>query len=165
MEFTVNTDRGTIKVAAASQQEAEALARRDGYYVYDKYDQAIAYLTDFPNEIEQAWAQPADHPAGCLFQQASRINLSTGNFEKQHPVEAGEHVICIGCLTQIRRDAKDILPVINYVNIPYCAITPDLTKEIALDTRIPDSPDRVGLEHLPVFAEWQRRLDKELNRA
>jgi len=47
----------------------------------------------------------------------------------------------------------------------YHAYTDDLTERIRADERIPDDPDRITVAHLPVFAEWQRILDKELKRA
>jgi MoxR-like ATPase len=57
-----------------------------------------------------------------------------------------------GCLTMIRSDEG------------FVAQTSALTKAIKADTRIPDDPEKITLRHLPVFAEWQRRLDKELGR-
>ena len=56
-----------------------------------------------------------------------------------------------GCLTRVKRG-----------NAP--AATPKLTEAIRSDERIPTSRTRIRPEHLPVFAEWQRRIDKELNR-
>lgn len=42
--------------------------------------------------------------------------------------------------------------------------TPELTTAIQSDDRLPCSPRQITPAHLPVFAEWQRRLDRELNR-
>lgn len=56
-----------------------------------------------------------------------------------------------GCLTMIRNQ-RLIRPE-----------TP-LEKEIAADTRLPDSPTKITTDHLPIFAEWQRRIDRELGR-
>jgi hypothetical protein len=39
-----------------------------------------------------------------------------------------------------------------------------LTKAIRADARIPEGPQWITVNDLPVFAEWQRRLDKELKR-
>jgi hypothetical protein len=55
-----------------------------------------------------------------------------------------------GCLTQIRKD-----PDIFGGTLPQAA-------EIAKDERIPQNGYDIRVEHLPVFAEWQRRLDAEL---
>ncbi len=57
-----------------------------------------------------------------------------------------------GCLTQIHDDPDR-----------YGAWTPELTKEIVADDRIPTQPG-ITPENLPVFAEWQRKVDAALNR-
>lgn len=56
----------------------------------------------------------------------------------------------IGCLTMIR-GSGDV------------ALTPELTKAIQSDERIPYGEEGITIESLPVFAEWQRRLDAGLN--
>jgi len=105
----------------------------------DKYDKAIAYLTQHPKEIMDAWYDggvcqlPSAHPAACLFQYAGNSPFK-----------------CCGCLTMVKNGCR--------------AETPELTKAIRADERIPNGCEAITLEHLPVFAEWQRRLDKELNR-
>ncbi len=33
----------------------------------DKYDEAIDYLTERPEQIHRAWTSPKTHAAGCLF--------------------------------------------------------------------------------------------------
>lgn len=38
----------------------------------DKYDEAIAYLTEHPDEIYENWNDPGSSPAGCLFQYCGR---------------------------------------------------------------------------------------------
>lgn len=106
----------------------------------DKYDQAIEYLNEHPNEIIEAWGDVFKHRAGCLF-----------NF-----VSTKEDFISkvdIGCLTQIRKDPTR-----------FKALTQELTAQISEDERIPKSPVDIQLTDLPVFVEWQRRLDKELGR-
>lgn len=102
----------------------------------DKYDKAITYLTKHPEAIYTAWIYPYSTPGGCLF----TLCAST---------ETGR--ITCGCLTQIRGDGM-------------LAETQSLTEAIQSDRRIPRKPDLITVEHLPVFAEWQRRLDKELKR-
>lgn len=106
----------------------------------DKYDEAIAYLTEHPSKIQTAWNWPDDDlygdgeiNGGCLFQ-------IVGDYEE------------CGCLTQIRLNPYRIAP------------TAALTDAIRADERIPKSPEQITIADLPVFAEWQRRLDKELNR-
>jgi len=111
----------------------------------DKYDKAIELLTRADNprvEIYDAWAQCSTHPAGCLFGYVSKNR-------QQYIDKVGPYQVC-GCLTQIRREAE--------------AETPELTLAIRADKRIPKIPNSITLKDLPVFAEWQRRIDKELGR-
>ena len=57
-----------------------------------------------------------------------------------------------GCLTMVARGA------IN-------AATVELTEEIRKHKHLfPASGSSIKTKHLPVFAEWQRRIDKDLNR-
>ena len=93
----------------------------------DKYDAAIEYLTEHPDEILPAWNTPYEHRAGCLF-----VYTAPG----------------CGCLTQIRYGKP--------------APTPELAREIGSDKRIPHLGRDITLLHLPVFAEWNRRLDREI---
>ncbi len=55
-----------------------------------------------------------------------------------------------GCLTQIRRDPETYMGAISQ------------SAEILADGRIPKYPAKITVDSLPVFAEWQRRLDAEL---
>lgn len=100
----------------------------------DKYDKAIAYLTENPHQIFESWQW-----GGSLF-------LRTGN---PRPRTCDSDLV-VGCLTQIRAD------------VGYCTPTPELTKAIRNDDRIPKRPEQITVGNLPLFAEWQRRLDKEL---
>lgn len=104
----------------------------------DKYDEQIAYLTEHPEKIYDSWGS-----CDGLFEYAS-----TDRSVRRRP----DGKVC-GCLTMIR--------MIDH----YHAYTDDLTERIRADERIPDDPDRITVAHLPVFAEWQRILDKELKRA
>lgn len=54
-----------------------------------------------------------------------------------------------GCPTMVRSGA-------------WPAWTGQLTAAIMADTRLPDHVSAITPEHLPIFAEWQRRLDKEI---
>jgi len=101
----------------------------------DKYDEAIKYLTEHPDEIYEAWVNNRLHRAGCLFQFCGD-GLQPG----------------VGCPTMVRGGR-------------YHAATPELTAAIRADDRLPDFSDVITPATLPVFAEWQRRLDKELQRA
>lgn len=105
----------------------------------DKYDKAIDYFTENPDQICEFWNTPHLYPQGCLFVYASETGRSINN---------------IGCLTTIRRN--------NGFGTEAC--TPELTEAIRADERIPKDARDIKVEDLPVFAEWQRRIDRELNR-
>lgn len=100
----------------------------------DKYDEAIAYLEKNPGKIQSAWNFPHKR-GGCLFSYVGRVDAASR-----------------GCLTQIKVGRA-------------VAITPKgkedkkLTAEIRADERLPSLPEDISVEDLPVFAEWQRRLD------
>lgn len=102
----------------------------------DRYDKAVKYLTEHPGEIFDAWQAPMDHPGGCLFLFAQRETC-----RDKIPM------FC-GCLTQVRSGCQ--------------AQTRELTEAIQADQRIPQDPLDITVEHLPVFAEWQARIDREL---
>jgi hypothetical protein len=102
----------------------------------DKYDKAVQHLTQNPGEIYMSWRFPGEFPGGCLFNFA-------GDKDRY-----GERC---GCLTQVKDKVSR-------------AQTPALTKAIRADARIPKGPQWITAKDLPVFAEWQRRLDKELKR-
>jgi hypothetical protein len=104
----------------------------------DKYDEAIEYLTEHPEHISTAWSVPDD---------GTHQKIVQAHCLFQH---VGEY----GCLTQIRLD-PDCFGIFD---------NDALTNEIARDERIPTTDSDITIKHLPVFAEWQRRLDKELNR-
>jgi hypothetical protein len=102
----------------------------------DKYDEAIAFLTANPGRIYDAWASPAYMRGGCLFAWVGVHGYNGTN---------------AGCLTQVHSGYR-------------VGCTEELTKAIREDMRIPMGVRDVTADSLPVFAEWQRRLDKELNR-
>jgi len=106
----------------------------------DKYDEAIAYLTDNPDQIQKAWNDPLYEKGGCLFLNAGKDIIP--HFTPR---------LGCGCLTQIRSGF-------------YEAETEDLTREIRNDIRIPKHGKDITVDHLPVFAGWRRRIDKELGR-
>lgn len=112
----------------------------------DKYDRALAYLTDHPKEIRAAWCEARhrkrQHVAHCLFDYVTPTGRSTW------PLGNGAY----GCLTQIAGG-----------NV-FVAYTDALTQAIKSDDRIPKNMYDIGIADLPIFAEWQRRIDKELRR-
>lgn len=109
----------------------------------DKYDEQIAELL-------------ADDPYDREFRDRVRTLWQRGEglfAFAYNPETRDEPCWKYGCLTMIHDGPE------------YKAQTPELTEAIRADGRIPDDPDEIEPEHLPVFAEWQRRLDRELNRA
>lgn len=114
----------------------------------DKYALAIEYLTEHPYEIPHAWIGHRNHKAGCLFGFATPNGTGVGY---------DEYDASPGCLTMIREA--------RYGEFIYHAIGPSgvdevLTKMIRDDSRIPDRYcQQITVADLPVFAEWQRKLD------
>ena len=108
----------------------------------DIYDQEIEYLKRNPRQIYSHW-----NKSGPLFGRACNPNHDT--------------LSAIGCLTQIRSEDH------------YNAQTPEITTLIREDSRIPYTPSyahkyagicSITLDDLPVFAEWQRKMDIEFQR-
>lgn len=96
------------------------------------YDAQINRLTKEPRLIPHEWG------------------IGRGLFNFASDSNAATHTDC-GCITMIRTGK-------------YRAYTngrPDeaLTAEIAADVRIPKDAADITPEHLPVFKEWQERLD------
>ena len=115
----------------------------------NKYDAAIEYLLaqpDFDQAVFRAWVDPNNYPEGCLFsfvtpdKEQRVIKLQTGRYER------------CGCLTQIHSREGE-------------ACTPELTMAIRADSRLPDCVEDIRPEHLPIFKEWQERIDRELGRS
>lgn len=103
----------------------------------DKYDAEIQRLLNVPDEefednVISAWGTTGD---ALLFQFAGRGGRCADDN--------------IGCITMIRDGS-------------YEAQTSELTEAIRADERIPGDAKDITKKHLPVFAEWQRRLDVEL---
>ena len=113
----------------------------------DIYDEAVAFLTENPDRIYDAWNDPCISEGGILFSHVRK------------PGESTEGVGVCGCLTQIARGVSD-----DRWSITYVAQTKELTDAIRADIRIPVSPSYIMVDNLQVFAEWQRRIDKELGR-
>ena len=107
------------------------------------YDKQIKDLTADPDLIDSDWGY-----AVGLFRFASPCG-ETNTPDGQ----------AIGCLTQIREGIDDD------TGLEYVAWTPELTEEIRADKRIPLCETDITVKDLPVFKEWQERLDKEIRNA
>jgi hypothetical protein len=114
----------------------------------DKYDIAVTYLREHPEEIHDAW----NHPQGRY--EGENLGEPLFGYVAPNPGRSlsilpdGCSKMC-GCLTQIVSGVRE-------------AYTQELTKQIRADKRIPHSD--ITVNDLEVFAEWQRKIDKELNR-
>ena len=74
---------------------------------------------------------------------------------------AGDNVQCRGCLTQIRMTAQTRFQDHTYVAVVGGRRHP-ITEEIRNDTRIPATVEEIRPHHLPIMADWQRRIDREI---
>lgn len=111
----------------------------------DAYDEAVASLKGKDKvKIRQIWGDHKIHAAGILF----------GIVHPDRNIDSNKY----GCLTQIRQDAAAGYTCTE----PWIGYTPELTEAISQDERIPTNIDTV--DDYEVFAEWQRRIDIELNR-
>lgn len=102
----------------------------------DKYDVAMDYLRANPDRVYDSWTAGFNCP--LITEDGSCLFGATGG--------AG-----CGCLTQVS-------------NGDHRADNPELTAAIRSDTRIPHYGADITVDDLPVFAEWQRRIDRELAR-
>ncbi len=116
--------------------------------VPDKYDKAVAWLTKNPNYIYSAW----DRAFCCP--------IADSNYWSKEQIEAHEKAACLfencgsGCLTQVAHGDGII------------AGTRELTRAIRADKdNIPRGGSAITAEDLPLFANWRRRIDKELAKA
>jgi hypothetical protein len=107
----------------------------------DKYDEAMDYLTEYPEEIPWAWAGPDIHEAGCLF-------------KFMRPYKGNRNEL-YGCLTMIRNLKKG-----GPFYVVHVALDDEMTEAIRADERIPTDYSDITVESLPAFAEWQRIADK-----
>lgn len=110
--------------------------------VRDRYDQEVERLSANPDAIEPSWwhSHPSHDVTHSPLFDACGYSRSGGKSSQ----------FC-GCLTQVKCGM-------------HCAQTSELTDAIRQDGRIPGHSLTIKAKDLPVFAEWQRRIDKELNR-
>jgi len=145
----------------------------------DKYDKGIKYLTAHPEDIEDAWGNPGEWEGrgGELFgfvgpewtknDQYVRYGRDAG------PLGMSVMGTC-GCLQQIREAYKgckddlergfDMFSAVDDAHMDTdmtLSHWPDMWAAIASDRRLPTESDKIMVEDLPVFAEWQRAIDEQ----
>lgn len=108
----------------------------------DAYDEIVEALKKTPDsEFRQrafsAWNEPWAFPEGILF-----------GFCEPNRFDYGSPC---GCLTMVKEGTRR-------------AATLELTLEIRADDRLPKFDSGITKENLHVFAEWQRRMDRDLGR-
>lgn len=113
----------------------------------DNYDKAIEYLKSNPAQILDIWDDPKSHFSGILFQAVTPDGTGQVNSYDE---------FC-GDICEIHSNLAS-------------AWTDELLEEIIKDFRIPEIfashnyKPKITVELLPLFAEWQRKIDKALNR-
>jgi hypothetical protein len=113
----------------------------------DIYDKAIEYLKNNPSQIPEVWDDPKSHFSGVLFQSVTPDGAGQNNVYGDY----------CGDICEIHSNMAS-------------AWTNDLTEEIMDDFRIPeifashDYKPKITTSLLPLFAEWQRKIDTVLNR-
>lgn len=108
----------------------------------DIYDEEIERLTKDPDEIGRSWGH-----VDPLFKYADGGGPDDPLLYDEKTGRSS------GCLTMIRSNLQDNGAFIKG------RLDLALTAEIAADERLPKCSTDITLEHLPVFAEWQRRID------
>lgn len=105
---------------------------------FKTYDEQIAHLTEHPEDIYFHWMNPSI--SGPLFKYVGITE------------DDRLHDRC-GCLTMIREYPNRFKAIIGGT------VDVKLTEEIANDVRIPERPHYITPDQLPVFKEWQERID------
>jgi len=127
----------------------------------DKYDFAIEYLHENPDEIHDAWGSPASMAGrgGELFGFVGPDWSSSSNSVRYE----GNLGTC-GCLQQIRQakvenSCDTMLEAAEKGEGMTLSYWPRLWEKIAGDRNLPSDDQEIGLEDLPAFATWQREID------
>ena len=127
----------------------------------DKYDHAIDYLTEHPEDIHDAWQSPGTWAGkgGELFGFVGPDWKSSSNPALHERLETGT----CGCLQQIRLAAAN-----GYDGTSgnmKMSHWPRLWQKIADDRSLPSDSNKITVADLPVFAMWQREIDEKRKQA
>ncbi len=113
----------------------------------DMYDRAVNFLKANPHLIADVWDDPKSHFTGILFQAVTPSGCGEEN---------PEGLFC-----------GDLCEIHSFLAHGW---TEPLEEAIGNDHRLPkifssnNGIPKITPDHLPVFAEWQRKIDVMLNR-
>jgi len=141
-----------------SQENLSDMTPTHGFILpKDKYDHAIDYLTENPEDIHDAWSNPSDYEGkgGELFGFVGPDWKSNKNPGMHERLETGT----CGCLQQIRQAFKAGSDGTS--GNMEMSHWPRLWQKIADDRSLPSDADDIGIGDLPVFAMWQREIDEK----
>lgn len=108
----------------------------------DKYDEAVAWLTEHPECIHMTWNTAL----------TGHFDESNDGLTNEECIEAHKQASCLflncgksGCLTEVAHKHE-------------MASTPELTQAIRADRdNIPEDGKAIQVKDLPIFAKWRRR--------
>lgn len=123
----------------------------------DKYQQAVEFFLKNPKEVKAAWADPFDHPHGCLFY------FLTPDGSPQHRPDG----LPCGCPTQIKLAGTVFNNSHDSRFYRQVAWTDNLTHHVRAHSGVHkwfNSLIFVDRVHLEALADCQRWTDTELNR-
>ena len=123
----------------------------------DKYDLAIDYLTENPEDIYDAWSSPGAYKGkgGELFGFVAPVWTDSSASAKYEGVRTGT----CGCLQQIRQAKVEGYD--GSSGSAKMAYWERLWDSIANDRSIPTEGSEITVDDLPVFAVWQREIDEK----
>lgn len=110
-------------------------------YNFTTYDKQIEYLINNPGKIFDQWVD-----ALGLFKYAGYESGQKPAFK--HGIDSTYP----GCLTQIRGNFRAKVSIKGIID-------EDITMAIKKDTRLPSCGSKIEIKHLPVFKEWQEKVD------
>lgn len=113
----------------------------------DIYDEAIAHLTAHPELIYDAWDNPRRYWYGCLFRTLPDPDSPLGSYLVPYKTP--------GCPVQIYNTNNKRCPW------SYTSGNEDLDLYIqTLTDDFPKTPSNIRSDHLPMFADIQRKADR-----
>lgn len=135
----------------------------------DKYDAAVEYLTNHPDEIKDAWWKSDRHPAGALFRFRT-LPILIKEYRSGGIAEVVKHRN-EQCLTMLKSRSftyyGPVLPIIEQIQndprIPDSVQITDDTDYLDAEPRMARMPLTDIVASLPLMADYNRRLDAALS--